>query len=72
MIQAIGVGVAEHLESGRLIEVLPALRAVRRPVSIMYPNRQHLPPPVRALIDWIAEVFATAANDGFAPKFYRS
>lgn len=60
MVQAIGAGVVEHLEAGRLVEVLPDLRTVRRPVSIMYPNRQHLAPQVRAFIDWITEVFAVA------------
>ncbi|WP_421732080.1 LysR substrate-binding domain-containing protein [Brevundimonas sp.] len=55
MIQALHAGVADHLETGRLVQVLPELQAFRRPVSIMYPNRQYLPAQVRAFIEWIDE-----------------
>jgi LysR family transcriptional regulator for bpeEF and oprC len=58
MIQAPRLGVREHLESGRLVKILPDLETLPRLVSIMYPNRQHLAPQVRAFIDWVTGIFA--------------
>jgi LysR family transcriptional regulator for bpeEF and oprC len=57
MSQALRAGVSEHLEAGRLVEVLPRLRTVPRPVSIMCPNRTYLAAQVRAFIDWIGTLF---------------
>jgi LysR family transcriptional regulator for bpeEF and oprC len=57
MIQAIGAGIEEYLETGRLVQVLPNVVTMQRPVSIMYPNRQHLASQVRVCIDWIGEIF---------------
>src|SRR5277367_3595510 len=57
MIQALRAGVAEQLETGRLVEILPHVGTVSRPVSIMYPNRQYLAPQVRAFIDWTSSIF---------------
>jgi LysR family transcriptional regulator for bpeEF and oprC len=62
MIQALGVNVEEHLATGRLVVALSELKALRRPVSIMYPARQHLAPQVRAFIDWITDLFAVIDN----------
>ncbi len=56
MIQALHAGVAEHLQTGRLVEVLPHVKTVPRAVSIMYPNRQYLASQVRVFIDWISEM----------------
>lgn len=67
LIQVPGLVVAEHLSSGRLQEVVPAMRAILRPLSIMYPNRQHLAPQVRAFIDWLAGVVATSAGEWLHP-----
>ncbi len=57
LIQALRVGVAEQIATGRLVEILPQVGAVPRPVSIMYPNRQYLAPQVRAFIDWTTATF---------------
>jgi LysR family transcriptional regulator for bpeEF and oprC len=61
MIQAIQAGVADHLEAGRLVEVLPNLKTVDRPVSIMFPNRQYLAPQVRVFIASISAIFMERA-----------
>jgi LysR family transcriptional regulator for bpeEF and oprC len=60
MIQAPHAGVAEHLVTGRLVEVLPKAKTIPRPVSIMYPNRQYLAAQVRVFIDWISAIFKEA------------
>lgn len=59
LIQAVGIGVEEHLKAGRLVQVLPKLTTVERAVSVMYPNRQHLAPQVRVFIDWVSDLFSS-------------
>lgn len=53
IIQAPGIAVAEHLDSGALVEVLRAYRPAPRPVSVLYPSRRHLAPQVQAFIEWL-------------------
>lgn len=60
MIQVLRATVADHLDVGRLVEVLKDVQTIPRPVSIMYPNRQHLAPQVRVFIDWISAIFTRA------------
>jgi DNA-binding transcriptional LysR family regulator len=43
-----------ELRSGRLVEVLPRLRARPMPVSILYPHRRQLSRRLRVFIDWLA------------------
>lgn len=62
LIQAPGLSVERHLASGELVEVLPAMREVRWPLSVMYPHRQHLAPQVRAFIDWMSDLIAAAGS----------
>ncbi|TDN63726.1 LysR family transcriptional regulator [Paraburkholderia sp. BL10I2N1] len=45
------------LRSGQLVEVLPDLRPLPMPISVVYPHSRHLSSKVRAFVDWIAEVF---------------
>lgn len=47
----------EHLESGRLVEVLPELHSAPMPISVVYPHNRHLSPKVRVFVDWVAELF---------------
>lgn len=67
LIQVPGLVVAEHLASGKLVEVIRAMRSVLWPISIMYPNRQHLAPQVRVFIDWVADVVASSAGEWLRP-----
>lgn len=57
ILQALGVSVDGHLDSGALVEVLPQYRPRSRPVSVLYPSKVHLAPQVRAFIDWVTEHF---------------
>jgi LysR family transcriptional regulator for bpeEF and oprC len=50
--------VQEHLDSGRLVEILPTWMTTPTPISVIYPARRHLPHRVRAFIAWAAQVFA--------------
>lgn len=67
LIQVPGLVVAEHLTRGALVEVVPEMRAIRWPLSVMYPNRQHLAPQVRAFIDWVSGIVADAAGEWLIP-----
>lgn len=46
--------VADRLQRGRLVEVLPQLRGRSRPFSLIYPPHRSLSAPARALIDLMA------------------
>lgn len=53
IIQVPKTGVQSHLESGQLIEVLPAYRPAPMPMSILYPNRRQLPQRVQVFMTWL-------------------
>lgn len=56
---------ADALEQGRLVRVLPAWEAGWHSVNAVYPSRRFLPAKVRALIDFMVEQFrADAQRDG--------
>ncbi|GAA3698795.1 putative multidrug efflux transcriptional regulator CeoR [Sphingomonas cynarae] len=67
LIQVPGLVVAEHLASGKLVEVIHAMRTILWPLSIMYPNRQHLAPQVRVFIDWVTNVVASSESEWLRP-----
>lgn len=50
-----------YLESGALVEVLPAFRPASLPISAIYPKNRHLSLQVRVFVDWVAERFAHCA-----------
>lgn len=56
IIQAPEVGLVPLVAAGRLVEVLPDLRAAPMPVSLLYANRRHLPKRVQAFMNWVAQV----------------
>lgn len=42
-----------HLARGELIQVLAQYDSPTVPLSVIYPQNRHLPPPVRAFVEWI-------------------
>ena len=54
--------VSDHLKAGRLVEVLPGNKAPPQPLSILYPNRRHLAPQVRAFMDLVTALLASLDN----------
>ncbi|WP_321953794.1 LysR family transcriptional regulator [Paraburkholderia bannensis] len=58
IVQALRPALQPYLDTGHLVEVLPNVAPVPKPVSVMYPNRDHLPGKVRVFIDWISELAA--------------
>ncbi|MBN3506270.1 putative multidrug efflux transcriptional regulator CeoR [Burkholderia cenocepacia] len=49
--------VLPHLREGRLKEVLPGVKPLPMPISVVYPHSRYLSPKVRVFVDWVAEVF---------------
>ncbi|NIE64652.1 LysR family transcriptional regulator [Burkholderia sp. Ax-1719] len=58
IVQALRPALQPWIDTGHLVEVLPNLAPVPKPVSVVYPNRDHLPGKVRVFIDWISELAA--------------
>lgn len=56
-----GFLVGADLREGRLVRVLPELRGPTLGVHAVYPSRKHLPGKVRAMVDFLAQAFATPA-----------
>lgn len=50
---------SDDIAAGRLVEVLPAFRPVRLPITIVYASRRNLPMRVRAMVDFLIEAVAT-------------
>jgi DNA-binding transcriptional LysR family regulator len=56
--------VERELRAGELVPVLIENPPPRMPVSVLYPQRRHLPARVRAFADWVADIFQAAQADG--------
>ena len=53
IIQVPAAGVRTHLDSGRLVEILPDYCPPPMPVCLLYANRRQLPRRVQAFMNWI-------------------
>lgn len=58
MIQAPRAGMHKHIMEGKLVEVLPALRAPPLQVSLVVAHRRGMSRRVRVFMDWLREVLA--------------
>lgn len=56
LVQVPRYSVADYLQSGVLVEVLPDLCAPALPVNLGYPQRKHRPARVQSVSDWLAEL----------------
>lgn len=57
-----GATAKPYLDSGELIEILPAFRAPPMPVSLLYANRRHLPKRVQVFMQWITALLAPSMS----------
>lgn len=64
LIQAPRFGIAQHLDSGALVQVLADFSAPTVPVLALYPQHDQQPPRVRLFIDWLADIY----RDYFGPR----
>ncbi len=56
------MGVAEHLQRGELVALLPAWQAPAMPVSLLYARQRHVPRRVQAFMQWLAEVLRSEVD----------
>lgn len=56
--------VYEDLAAGKLVELMPAYRAVELGIYAVFPTRKHVAAKVRALIDFLGERFGDAQRFG--------
>ena len=57
VLNALRFSVQSHLDSGRLVPLLPDWSAEPVPISIVYAPNRHLSARVRVFVDWMVEVF---------------
>lgn len=56
LIQIPAYDVKHHLETGKLVEVMPRHRASPMPITLLYPHRQHLSRRLQVFADWLEAV----------------
>lgn len=54
--------VERHVQSGRMVQVLPDWQSDPLPIHVVYPQNRHLSAKVRVFVEWIAELFAANPN----------
>ncbi|MNN86605.1 LysR substrate binding domain protein [compost metagenome] len=52
-----------YLDSGALVQLLPDIVSPRKSISIIYPDRRHLAPKVKAFADWLSLLINTQGYD---------
>ncbi len=60
LLQGLRPALQPFLDSGELVEVLPAIVSTPKPISIVVTERRHRPPKVEAFIRWLEGHFAEA------------
>jgi DNA-binding transcriptional LysR family regulator len=50
--------VGDDLADGTLVELMPDYRSIELGIYAVYPTRKHVPPKVRALIDFLTEIIS--------------
>ncbi|MBT2119125.1 LysR family transcriptional regulator [Dyella sp. LX-66] len=56
LVQGVRPALEPYLNSGHLVEVLPHLPPSPKPISVMYPERAHLPAKTRVFVDWLTDL----------------
>jgi len=62
--QVIDLGLAQHLDSGALVNLFPAWSDERFPLYVYYPSRSYVPAKVKAFIDFITGSLGAARVGG--------
>jgi DNA-binding transcriptional LysR family regulator len=55
--------VMPEVAAGRLVEVLPEWQPQALGIHAIYTSRQHMPPALRALLDYLADWFARHGSE---------
>lgn len=57
LLQGLRPSLQAHIDSGELIEILPHLQTLPKPVSLLFTDRKYRSPKVRAFMDWLVAIF---------------
>jgi LysR family transcriptional regulator for bpeEF and oprC len=57
LLQGLRPSLQPHIDSGELVEVLPHLKTIPKPVSLLLSDRKYRSPNVRAFMDWLVAIF---------------
>ncbi len=68
LIQIPAYDVAEHLEAGELVAVMPDFRAPPLPITLLYPHRQHLSHRVQVFTLWLERLLKETIVHETAPE----
>ncbi len=63
--------IEQHLESGRLVEILPQYRSVQLGIYAVYPSRKFVLPKVRALVEFLSGKLGENAHPPLMGKSWR-
>jgi LysR family transcriptional regulator for bpeEF and oprC len=58
VVQMVDYLLNEHVEAGRMVQILSDWRSDPLPIHVVYPQNRHLSAKVRAFVEWVAELFA--------------
>jgi DNA-binding transcriptional LysR family regulator len=58
LLQGVRPALQPFIDAGQLVEILPGTATVPKPVSVMYPDKAHLPDKVRVFVEWLTDLFA--------------
>jgi DNA-binding transcriptional LysR family regulator len=56
LIQIPAYDVRQHIDASELVEVMPDYRAAPMPMTLLYPNRQHLSRRLQVFADWLEDL----------------
>lgn len=59
LLQALELSVSNHIAEGSLVQVLQHHKVPSKPVSVLYPHREFLPPKVGVFIAWLRGLMST-------------
>lgn len=60
LIQIPAYDVKQHIDAGELVEVMNDYRAAPMPMTLLYPNRQHLSRRLQVFADWLEDLLRRA------------
>lgn len=62
LIQVPAYDVRDHLSAGELVELMPDYRSAPMPMTLVFPQRRHLPRRTQVFADWLFDVMTEVAT----------
>ena len=68
VVQMVDYLLNQHVEAGRMVQILADWRSDPLPIHVVYPQNRHLSAKVRAFVEWVAELFAANPYMGIVDR----